>query len=186
MRIIAGIAKGTRLAVPTSGRMRPSSERVRESLFSILGGRLLEARCLDLYAGTGALGIEALSRGAQWCDFVDSDRDALETLATNLRASGLAARGKVWSLSLPGGLARVNAAGETYDLVFADPPYADEPTSYTRLCQEIISTQLLSPSGRVMIEHSARLDEEADWGGFRCTRCQRYGDTAVSFLELST
>ena len=122
MRVIAGEFGGRRLEAPRGLRTRPTSDRVREALFMSLGD--LSGRHVgDLFAGSGALGIEALSRGAAHVDFVDSDRNAREALERNLAALEARERARIWPLTLPRGLARLAAQLRRADLVLADPPY---------------------------------------------------------------
>jgi 16S rRNA (guanine966-N2)-methyltransferase len=123
MRVIAGEAKGRRLVSPPARVTRAATDRIRETLFAILEPRLPDARVLDLFAGAGTLGIEALSRGAAHATFVERDRAALDALRSNLIATGLADRGRVVAASVLAFLG--GQAGEPYDLVFCDPPFAD-------------------------------------------------------------
>jgi 16S rRNA (guanine966-N2)-methyltransferase len=120
VRVIAGEAKGMRLTRPAGGT-RPVSDRAREGLFAALGDLVVGARCLDLYAGTGALGIEALSRGAGHCVFVDSGAPAIRTIRENLSRTGFSDRSDVVRADAGRFLARTTA---TFHLAFADPPYA--------------------------------------------------------------
>ena len=120
MRVIAGSAKGNRLA-PVPGGTRPLSDRAREGLFASLGDRVLGARCADLFAGTGAVGIEALSRGAAACDFVDSGAGAIRAIRANLTRTGLERAARVVRSDVRRFLARDDAG--PYGLAFLDPPY---------------------------------------------------------------
>ena len=120
MRVIAGEAKGTRLARPPGGT-RPVSDRAREGLFAAIGGLVVGAECLDLYAGTGAVGIEALSRGARRCTFVDSSAPAIRTIRENLSRTGFTERSDVFRAEATRFLSRPSGP---FDLAFADPPYA--------------------------------------------------------------
>ena len=122
MRVIAGIARGIPLQVPAVGDVRPTSDRVREALFSIIANRLPGARCLDLFAGSGALGIEALSRGAESCLFVDCEKAAGDTIRANLNKSGLA--GGI--VKIAEALHFLQSGHGQFDVVFADPPYQKE------------------------------------------------------------
>src|SRR6202034_3343426 len=125
-RIIGGVAGGRRIAVPPRGT-RPTTDRVRESLFSIVTARLDLAgrRVLDLFAGSGSLGLEALSRGAASATFVDTARTATNSIQKNLRTFGFETRGRLVSRDVMAALAGLGAAHERFDLVFVDPPYAN-------------------------------------------------------------
>lgn len=122
MRVIAGEARGRRLVAPRGDVTRPATDRLRESLFGTLGERCRDARALDLFAGSGSLGIEALSRGAAHATFVERDRPALDAIRRNLESTGLQDRATVVRAEVD---AFVRATPETYDVVFCDPPYAD-------------------------------------------------------------
>lgn len=167
LRIIAGALGGRRIEVPPGRAIRPTPERVREAWFSALGARLAEARVLDLYSGSGALGIEALSRGARHAHFVESDGRAVAVLERNLADLGLAGRADV---SRSRALAFLDAAPGSFDLALADPPYDGEEGR--RLLDRFRRRPF---AAELWIEHraSAPPGDDPDW-------TRRYGDTAVS------
>jgi 16S rRNA (guanine966-N2)-methyltransferase len=177
MRVIAGRLGGRRLTAPRGLATRPTSDRVREALFSALGD-VSGASVLDLYAGTGALGIEALSRGAAGATFVESDRGALVALRENLTALGLEASTRV--LAQP--VARAaGALRGPFDLVFADPPYAalaEVPPTLVALLQ----TATLAPRARVVVEHASR-DHAPAITGLTPRPSRAYGDTTVTLYD---
>jgi 16S rRNA (guanine(966)-N(2))-methyltransferase RsmD len=172
MRVIAGQWGGRRLQAPPGAATRPTSDRVREALFSVLGDRVAGARVLDLFAGSGALGIEALSRGAAAATFVDSSGAAIRALRANLAALGAAP--EVRRQDALRFLAGASAAGREYDLVFLDPPYR----LASRLGGELsaILPAVLAPGGAVIAESDRRdpLDLELPLLDER-----RYGDTLI-------
>jgi len=181
MRVIAGSLSGRRLTAPKGrARTRPTSDRVREALFAMLGD-VEGASVLDLFAGTGTLGIEALSRGAASALFVERDSAALQALRANLSALGLA----VPSAEVHAGeaLVALRAAqrrGETYDLVFVDPPYAQ-----ARELQASLSARLpavLEPAARVVVE-SDRRSPLALAGTLESLTERRYGDTLITIYR---
>ncbi len=178
MRIIAGSARGTRLA-PVPKDVRPTSDRVRESLFNSLG-QFFEGAALDLYAGTGALGIEALSRGCESAVFVEKDRRALATIRENLRRTRLEGRAEV----VPGDVGRVLDRMLTdrrqFNLIFADPPYRIAATEVGAQLSRL--GNLLAPGGRIVIESG---DPRAEWSTGRKGVTRRYGGTYVTILERS-
>jgi 16S rRNA (guanine966-N2)-methyltransferase len=182
MRIIAGIAKGMTLAVPKGAGTRPTSDRVREAIFSSLGERVIGAEVLDLYAGTGALGFEAGSRGAHSVMFVEKARPCLHVIAKNL-ASFQKNRGVACEFELRRGdvFAVLKALTRQFSLIFADPPYADDPVillSNAQLCQ------LLAPGGVFVLEMSKR----AMLGAGLLWELEReavYGDTRVCYLSAA-
>jgi 16S rRNA (guanine966-N2)-methyltransferase len=176
MRVIAGRLGGRRLQAPRGrSTTRPTSDRVREALFSMLGD-LRGSVALDLFAGTGALGIEALSRGAERVVFVERDRAAVRALQANLVALGLAAPEA--ELRVGDALAVLRTArgvGETYDLVFVDPPYRQ-----TRELEGELSAllpALLAPGARVVVESDRRAPAELP---LEVVQARRYGDTTIT------
>lgn len=124
MRVIAGSARGTRLLCPRGLSTRPATDRLRTSLFSTLEGTLEGARVLDLYAGSGSLGIEALSRGAASCTFVETSPEAVAVLKDNLERTRLDARARVLRAEAGRALSGLKAGGELFDMVFVDPPFS--------------------------------------------------------------
>lgn len=178
VRIEAGLLRGRSLAVPPGAR--PTEARVRGALFAIWADRLEQARLLDLYAGSGAIGIEAISRGALSATLVETDRRAIATLRQNLR---LLPPGSARLLAKPAleAMRLLVASGERFELIFADPPYASglEPPVLQAL------EAVAAPGAELAIEHSRR-SELPDPGGRWVRREQRrYGETALSFYGLA-
>ncbi len=177
MRIIAGSLKGRTLA-PVKGRIRPTAAKVREAIFNIIGEAVREARVLDLFAGTGALGIEALSRGARDAVFVEEDTPALKVLRRNLETLGLEDRSRVLPLSVNAALKKLATQGEAFGLVFLDPPYGRDAAAAT--LRSLAASCLLQVRAWVVAEHSRRetLPEAID--SLALYRLRRYGDTQVA------
>jgi 16S rRNA (guanine966-N2)-methyltransferase len=176
VRVIAGRFGGRRLQAP-KGRAttRPTSDRVREAIFSMLG-TLAEEEVLDLFAGTGALGIEALSRGAKRAVFVERDADALEALAANLEALGLQTdEAEVRRGEALGALRSARTRAETYDLVLIDPPYRRAGAWGRELPAAL--EPLLAPKARVVVESDRRSPLELPW---EIVKERRYGDTTIT------
>jgi 16S rRNA (guanine966-N2)-methyltransferase len=182
MRIIAGAFKGRRLA-PVKGRTRPTAAKVREALFSILGPVVNGARVLDLFAGTGALGIEALSRGAAAAVFVEDHPDAVKGLRHNLVDLALQGQTKVLPLPVASALKKLAAQGERFGLVFLDPPYGGGAAAAT--LKALASLNLLEPGGRVVVESSRRETLPEESGPLKPLEGRRYGDTQVA-IYLAT
>ncbi|WP_016698858.1 16S rRNA (guanine(966)-N(2))-methyltransferase RsmD [Actinoalloteichus spitiensis] len=181
-RIVAGTVGGRRIAVPPRGT-RPTSERVREALFSALVARMeLEgARVLDLYAGSGALGLEALSRGAEHVTFVEANRRAADVLRRNVTDLGLRARSEVVLGTVPAAVAGRPAEG--YDLVLADPPYDLPPGDLNATLAALAAGGWVVPEGLLVIERAAR-SPEPEWpADHRALRTAKYGDTVLYWAE---
>jgi 16S rRNA (guanine966-N2)-methyltransferase len=183
-RIVAGAAGGRTLSVPPKGT-RPTSERVREALFSALEAAvgLDGATVLDLYAGSGALGLEALSRGAAAATFVESDRKAVEVLRRNAVSLGLPG-----ARVLPGSVETVlaEAAAEPYDVILADPPYAVGNDRLGEVLARLDAGGWLAPDGVLVVERAAR-DGAPPWpDGLAPGRARRYGDTVLHWASGRT
>lgn len=177
MRIVAGAARGRRLVAPTGSAVRPTADRVKEALFSSLAPLIAGASVLDVFAGSGALGLEALSRGASHVTFVEQDRRALGALATNIATVDLPGTAVVAGEArrvLAGGSA---LAGRPFDLVLLDPPYALDETTLALLLADLAGH--LAPGASVVVERAA----EAPVPGWPATLVagepRRYGSTAL-------
>ncbi|MFZ2089132.1 MAG: 16S rRNA (guanine(966)-N(2))-methyltransferase RsmD [Desulfobaccales bacterium] len=181
MRIIAGEFKGRRLA-SVKGDIRPTSDKVREAVFSILGPAVLEAKVLDLFAGTGALSLEALSRGAADAVLVEEQGAALSVLQKNLDTLGLTERARVLPLPVAAALRKLTAQGTQFSLIFLDPPYGRGLALKTLATLQ--DSGILSPDARVVAEHSQRETLPDQVGRLILSHNRRYGDTQVSFYEI--
>ncbi|MGA2736661.1 MAG: 16S rRNA (guanine(966)-N(2))-methyltransferase RsmD [Bryobacteraceae bacterium] len=170
MRVIGGEFRSRRLKSLPGLATRPTPDRLRQTLFDVLGPRVVGAVFVDGYAGTGAVGIEALSRGAARCVFVESGRRAVETIWENLRALGIAGRGSVVA-----GKAASRLAEQPADIVFLDPPYEMEGEYAAALEQ--------ASAALVIAQHSVRFDPGDAHGELRRVRVLRQGDNALSFYE---
>ena len=180
MRIIAGTVRGIRLA-PVPKGVRPTSDRVRESVFNALGQFFESGDALDLYAGTGALGIEALSRGFERVVFVEKDGRAVATIRENLRRARLLDRAEVVRDDVGRALDRMLTEGRVFNLIFADPPYRIATTEVGGLVSRLRA--LLAPGGRVVIESGEAPQQGTKKGKKGVTR--RYGGTYVTILDRS-
>jgi 16S rRNA (guanine966-N2)-methyltransferase len=174
MRVIAGRLGGRRLKAPRGSVTRPTSDRVREALFAMLGP--VQGSVLDLFAGTGALGIEALSRGAERAVFVERDPRVARVLRDNLAALELDPQiAEVRCVDALGALRSARARKETYDLIFIDPPYEQAPAWESELSANLPS--LLRPSARIVVESDRRAPLEL---AAAVERSRRYGDTSIT------
>ncbi len=179
MRVIAGTHRGRRLNAPRTDDLRPTSDRVREALFSILGNRLTNSRFLDLYAGTGAVGIEAVSRGAAHVTSVESDKAALKLLQQNVRICQIGDELSMRAQAVEEFLRNPTRWNGPYDIVFADPPYSNAQ-EFSSLLSEPRTDQLFSADSWLMIEHATRTTLSMSLGSRQFLRRYRYGDTTLS------
>lgn len=176
--MIAGTYSGRRLVAPKGGATRPTSDRVREALCMMLEP-WQDARVVDLYAGSGALGIEALSRGAAHVDFVEQSRHALMALQQNLEALDLGDRARVWRLGLPSGLAKLREALEGADVILLDPPYGG--TQARQALDTLDRVATLRPGCRVALEHHSKDVVPESAGRLDRSGERRYGETQITF-----
>lgn len=178
LRVTGGALGGRRIRIAASAGVRPTGDRVREALFAWLGD-VEGDRVLDLYAGTGALGIEALSRGASAAVWVERSERVCAALRRNVAELGLRERGRVARGDVPKVVARLGRAGERFDLVFLDPPYASQEPA--RALQALVGSGVLAPGARVVAETSRRraLPEVR---GLVPIEARRYGDAQITRL----
>lgn len=179
MRVISGSARGMRLVAPEGAHVRPTLDRVRESLFNILAPRIEGAHVLDLFAGTGALAIEALSRGAASAVLIEWDPAAMRVIEKNLTHTRLAGHAQCRRLNLPGELRRLHGR---FDIVFADPPYTFAETE--TLFRHLQEGGLLAPDALVIFEYHSKMPPPDAVGDLQVTRVKTYGQTALAFYTL--
>jgi 16S rRNA (guanine966-N2)-methyltransferase len=177
--VTGGSLRSRRVTAPGGRAVRPTPSRVKEALFSILAGRLTDARVLDLFAGSGALGFEALSRGAAHVTFVEAHRPTATLLAENARLLGVADRSAVLAASAESAVARLSGR---FDLVFADPPYAQPYPG--GVFGALRARGAIDAESLVVYEHSSREAAPAD-PQFALVRSERYGAVALAFLKAA-
>jgi 16S rRNA (guanine(966)-N(2))-methyltransferase RsmD len=182
MRIISGSSKGRKLATPKSQSLRPTSDRVKESIFNILGGELEGKLVLDLFAGTGNLGIEALSRGARKTIFVEKGRQALRLIQRNIIQVGLEGRVEIIPRDVNRAIGILKLRGEIFDLILMDPPY--EKGLIKRTLIKLSSHPIYHLNSVLVIEHDRREPLPDILNGWNLIRERRMGDTVISFLTF--
>ena len=183
MRVIAGSLKGRRLKAPTWDGLRPTSDKLRETLFNILAPRIGGARFLDGFAGTGAVGIEALSRGAKAVTFVERDKRAETLIAENLAHCGVENGYAIIRSTVARAIDQLDAAAfgpyELFDIVWFDPPYDEPPDA-----DVAAAAVLIAPGGLLVLEHASRRPAPETAGGLTRVRQVASGDSTLSFYEL--
>ena len=181
MRITAGEHRGRRLLSPKGSRTRPTSDLLRQAIFNVVGPRVAGARVLDLFAGTGALGLEALSRGAADATFVEHDRAALTSLRANLVGLGLSTRARIVARDTSAALAGLARAGERFDCVFLDPPYAGD---FARQCVETLAPgEILSENAVLLVQAFHKTDLPDRTGTLSRAWHRRYGETRLTLYR---
>ncbi len=179
MRITGGSGRGRRLRVPAGDRVRPTSDKVKQALFNILGERVQGARFLDLFAGAGGIGLEALSRDAGKVVFVDSARESLSAIRQNIEALGCGDRALVIASKAESFLKKPSGS---YDIIFLDPPYRME---LEPLLAQISAAGILAPGGLVVAEHFKKQLSPERSGSLERYREAVYGDTALAFYQVN-
>jgi 16S rRNA (guanine966-N2)-methyltransferase len=180
MKIIAGALKGRRLVVPRGATTRPTADQVRIALMDTLMPRLPGARVLDLFAGAGGVGLEALSRGAATATFVERDPRALAALRANVAATGVADQVRLIRDDVGRALARLAREGARFDVVFLDPPYETDLAGST--VQALADGVLLAPGALVVAQHFTKRPP-ALGPAWRLVRTRRFGETTLTYLE---
>ncbi len=186
MRIVAGCFKSRRLKFIKSPEIRPTMDRVKESLFNVLGDHINRKAVLDIFAGCGSLGLEALSRGASKCVFVDNNRAALTLLKENIKLLHLDADeaeviGRDWKSALK----MLETQEKCFDFVFMDPPYKRVDMTQNVLMR-LATSGILRPKAKIVVEHDSNLELEGELlEKFGKIRSLRFGETYISFLETN-
>lgn len=181
MRVIAGIAKGHKLQAPEGMQTRPTTDRIKETLFNILSPDLMDCSFLDLFSGTGAIGIEALSRGAKKAVFVDSSIESRKIIDNNLSHTKLADKAVVYTNKVVEVILALGEKSEKFDIIFMDPPY--KKGYVEEALKAIKDAELLNEQGYIVIEH----ETQGDWDnieGFNVIKHKVYKKTTMTFVEV--
>lgn len=187
MRVIAGSAKGHHLKEPASAATRPTADKIKGALFAMLDSLwgVEDARVLDLYAGTGALAIEALSRGAAWADLVEENRAACTVIRENLARTRCADRAAVHCMTVRTALAAPHfTQGRAYDIILLDPPYADPDIGH--VMEMTASSGLIADDSVVVLEHARRFPVRACYGRLQVLKTRCHGDTCLSIFTVGS
>ncbi|MGI6092971.1 MAG: 16S rRNA (guanine(966)-N(2))-methyltransferase RsmD [Veillonellaceae bacterium] len=182
MRIITGSAKGTRLKTPRGMETRPTSDRVKESVFNILGPFIANTNVLDLFAGTGNLGLEALSRGAASALFIDKSSASVNLVRDNIDLTKFNDRAVVLKSDVFYGLDWLIKENKRFELIFCDPPY--NKGLVEMVLTKIDTSNILSVEGIIVVEHSNHEQIRGEFNQLKVKRTEKYGETLVSFLTL--
>ena len=181
MKVIAGRLKGRTILTPSGRGTRPTQGHVRQVLFDVLGGSIEDCRVLDLFAGSGAIGIEALSRGASEVCFVERSRSALRCLRENVKSLELEDRSRIVAAPVAVGLRILEELDGSFGWIFADPPYDSKPDEWIRRAARDGSDGLLSEDGTLVLESSCRKTVAEEIGSLRRYRVHRVGETCLGF-----
>jgi len=180
MRVIAGKYKSRKLVAPPGMKTRPTSDRLRETLFNVVAPQLRDSVWLDLFAGSGAVGIEALSRGARSVSFVESSSAAARTIRKNLHTLDIEEGFEVIEREAATALRMLDAQAVSYDFCFLDPPYR-KMGDYEQILGFLSQSRLITPESQVIAEHDKHFDPGSEFGSLRRHRILRQGDAVLSF-----
>ncbi|MBI3015748.1 MAG: 16S rRNA (guanine(966)-N(2))-methyltransferase RsmD [Candidatus Tectomicrobia bacterium] len=183
LRVITGSAKGRKLKVPRGHSVRPTPEIARGALFNILGETVTGSRFLDLFAGSGSIGIEALSRGASYAAFVELNPSVCKILAQNLERCGFTPVSRIYSLDAVAFLPILLRSEAPFDVVFLDPPY--EGTFCQKFLTQLPQYDIVTDTGLVVAQHFFKCKELESFSPYHLQRRQRFGDTVLSFFSRS-
>ena len=180
MRIITGKARGLKLVTPKDYNVRPTADRIKESLFNILSGKMRAAKVLDAFAGTGNLGLEAWSRGAEQVVFVDENSTSLKLVETNIAKARAEKETKIIKGNILNVMDTLSKKGQEFDIIFSDPPYNKGLNE--KIYKKLLTNKLLKAGGILVLEHSAAENPELYIGEKEQIRRQKYGDTVISLI----
>ena len=180
MRIITGKARGLQLTVPKTYDVRPTADRVKESVFNIIGSKIIGAKVLDLFAGTGNLGLESWSRGAEKCTFIDESRESLRLVQSNIKKCRAEADCVTVKGSAPAVAERLYNEGKRFDFVFCDPPY--NKGWIERMIEVLGRCPFLQEGGYLVVERSAHDELPSLPTGYELVRSEKYGETLIDFI----
>ncbi|MGA8182960.1 MAG: 16S rRNA (guanine(966)-N(2))-methyltransferase RsmD [Terriglobia bacterium] len=184
MRIISGQRRGQRIQTLKGAQLRPTSDQMRETLFDVLGPSVRDSTFLDAYAGSGAVGMEALSRGAKEVVFVEHHRAASDLIRRNLAALKIEDGFYLMNTKVLTAIERLDEEGSTFDFIFLDPPYS-EAREYHHVLRQLGRSRLLTSASLVIAEHSRHYFLEERYNSLERTRGIRHGDTQLTFYRLS-
>jgi 16S rRNA (guanine966-N2)-methyltransferase len=182
LRVISGMAKGHKLKTLKGNSTRPTSDRVKESLFNIISPYIMDNDVLDLFAGTGSLGIEALSRGARFAAFVDKSTACASVIKENLEHTKFLDKSLVITGEVESSLLRLSREGRKFGIIFVDPPYNKEFIGQT--LNSILQNNIMKPDGIVVAERDIEDEIPEEMGSLKLVRNQKYGDTILSFYKF--
>lgn len=181
LRVISGKIRGLKLDTPKNQDVRPTTDRVKESLFNIINPYIRQSNILDLFAGTGSLGIECLSRGAKNCVFVDKSRDSINIVRSNVKKARVENESTILNIDFKGALKRLSVQNQKFDVIFMDPPYYEN--MFIDCLKNIDELNLLCEDGIIVVEHDTKDLFEDKVGRLEKTRDKKYGNTTLTFYK---
>lgn len=182
MRVISGKARGLKLNAPKNDDVRPTTDRVKESLFNMINPYIMDSNILDLFAGTGSLGIECLSRGANKCIFVDNSKESINIVKSNIKKARVESESIVLNLDFKSAINSLSLKNEKFDVIFMDPPYYKN--MFSDALGSIDNNNLLKEDGIIVVEHDTKDKFPDDIGRLYKSRDKKYGNTTLTFYKV--
>ena len=182
MRVISGKARGLKLNAPKNQDVRPTTDRVKESLFNMINSYIMDSNILDLFAGTGSLGIECLSRGAKNCVFVDKSKDSINIVRSNVKKARVENESTILNVDFKDAVKRLSTQNQKFDVIFMDPPYYEN--MFIECLKSIDKFNLLDEDGIIVVEHDTKDLFEDSIGRLNKSREKKYGNTTLTFYKL--
>lgn len=182
MRVISGKVRGLKLNTPKNEDVRPTTDRVKESLFNIINPYIMESDVLDLFAGTGSLGIECLSRGANRCVFVDVSKESISIVKSNIKKARVENESIVLNLDFKDAINKLKLQNNKFDVIFMDPPYYKN--MFIDALEKITEASLLKEDGIIIIEHDTKDKFPEKINTIIQTKSKKYGNTTLTFYTL--
>lgn len=179
MRVISGKARGLKLNTPKNEDVRPTTDRVKESLFNIINGYIIDGDVLDLFAGTGSLGIECLSRGANKCVFVDVNKTSIDIVKSNIKKARVEDNAEILNIDYKSAIERVKNKNYKFDIIFMDPPYYEN--MFIDALKKIDESDILKDDGIIVVEHDTKQKFPESIGKLIKDRSKKYGNTTLTF-----
>ena len=182
LRVISGKARGLKLDTPKNQDVRPTTDRVKESLFNMINSYIMDSNILDLFAGTGSLGIECLSRGAKNCVFVDKSKDSINIVRSNVKKARVENESTILNVDFKDAVKRLSTQNQKFDVIFMDPPYYEN--MFIECLKSIDKFNLLDEDGIIVVEHDTKDLFEDSIGRLNKSREKKYGNTTLTFYKL--
>lgn len=182
MRVISGKARGLKLNTPKNKDVRPTTDRVKESLFNIINFYVMDSNILDLFAGTGSLGIECLSRGANKCVFVDKNRESMAIVKSNIKKARVENESITLNMDFKKAIKYLGVKGEKFNIIFMDPPYYEN--MFIDALKLVDENNLLEKDGIIVVEHDTKDSFPDSVGRLYKGRDKKYGNTTLTFYNM--
>ena len=182
MRVISGKVRGLKLNTPKNQDVRPTTDRVKENLFNMISSYIMDSNILDLFAGTGSLGIECLSRGAKNCVFVDISKESISIVKSNIKKARVENESLVLNLDFKDAVSRLQSQKNKFDVIFMDPPYYKE--MFVDALEKIDNANLLDEDGIIVVEHDTKDILPDKVNRLEKTKDKKYGNTTLTFYKM--